>query len=815
MNLRITRLLLGVVFFFPMTTLLAQAVSGGAITGKVKDPKGQPVEFANVILNKLQDSSLVKVEVTNEEGVFALLNVADGDYLLKVSFVGFPEFRTGPLKVGAGQTLELPLIQLQDGALDLKEVTVAAQRPMLETKPDRMVFNVDGSINAAGSNGLELLRKAPGIVVDNNDNITMLGRSGVQIYIDGKPSPLRGADLADFLKSLQSTEIDAIELVTNPSARFDAQGNAGVINIKLKKDRRLGANGSANTNYSVGVLPIYSAGFNGNYQDKGYNLFGSYNYNNSRSLNYMTLYREQLGVIFDQTSDTRGESENHNFKIGTDFFLSKKHTLGFLVNGFNNQSLYGGTSRTPISRTGLPGIDSVLLASTNSDNQRSNYNLNLNYRFDSGKGVVWNVDADYGRFRSEALEYQPNRYVDGSEEILLSEKIFANNTPTGIDIYTLKTDYERPLWKGQFGAGVKFAFVNTDNTFDFFDVVDDQDVLNRDLSNQFAYEENVNAAYATYSKQGKKLGFNLGVRMEQTNSTGTLTAFKPTDNDKVERSYLDFFPSGGITFNPSKKHSLNLSYSRRINRPSYQDLNPFQNRLDELTFEQGNPFLKPEYVNNIQFRHTFNYRFNTTLSYSHTQDQITRFTDTSGVKSTYITWLNLANQHAYSLAFSAPVQIKSWWSSFTNATVSYSKNQADYGGTKIVDLEAATFNIYSQQTFTLPKSWSLEVSGWYNSPGLWGGTFEMESMWSIDAGVQKKLLAGRGNLKLSVTDIFKTTEWNGISRFGVLNLNVGGGWDSRRLRMAFSYQFGRSEVKAARRRSTGLEDEQKRVKSDN
>ncbi len=290
---------------------------------------------------------------------------------------------------------------------------------------------------------------------------------------------------------------------------------------------------------------------------------------------------------------------------------------------------------------------------------------------------------------------------------------------------------------------------------------------------------------------------------------------RPVDNAEVKRSYLDFFPSGGITYAANQNNSFQLNYSRRINRPSYQYLNPFQGRLDELTYEQGNPFLRPEYANNLQLTHTFKYRYNTTLSYSHTRDQITRIVDTAGVSGAYITWLNLADQYAYSLAFSAPVQVRPWWTSFTNLTGSLLQNRADYGDGKIVDLSAATFNVYSQHTFKLPKSWSVEVSGWYNAPSLWGGNFEMSAMWSIDAGIQKKLFGGKGNLRMAVSDIFKSNRWSGVSRFGVLDSVVSGGWDSRRFRTSLTYNFGNSEVKGARRRSTGLEEEQKRIKSDN
>lgn len=788
--------------------------SSAHIKGQVLSSSAQALEYANVLLHKASDSTVVKLEYTQADGTFHIANVEPGQYRIAVSFVGYPNYLSQIHELQAGQELNLPAIKLQEAPAELQGVTVKAQKPLLEIRPDKTVFNVEGSITASGSNAFDLLRKSPGVVIDNNDNITMLGRAGIRIYIDGRPSPMQGNDLAQFLRSLQSNEIEAIELITNPSAKYDAQGNAGIINIRLKKDKKLGANGNVNLGYSTGEKAWYNGGFSANYRNKKTNLFGSYNYSDNEFLNYMTMDRNQLGARFNQKSEMGNVSQNHNFKLGADWFLNKQETFGVLASGFLGNNSYYSDGRTEISRLGQSKLDSILVAKSDNSGQRNNLNFNLNYRFDNGKGKTLNLDADYGLFRNTGEEFQPNYYYDAAEKVKLSERIFANSTPTNIDIYTFKADFENKLWGGQLGAGIKASYVRTDNTFDFFNVLDNVKVLNIDLSNRFIYTENVNAAYVSYSRQLKKWGFNAGLRAEQTNSEGDLQAYKPVNDDNVKRHYLDFFPSGGVTYNLNQKNTFALNYSRRVNRPSYQDLNPFQNRLDELTYEQGNPFLKPEYAHNLQLRHTFSSRFNTTLSYSHTQDQITRFLDTAGTKANYITWLNLANQYAYSVAFSAPIQIKKWWNSFTNMTGSHVRNQADFGEGKIVSLNASTFNVYSQQTFTLPKGWTAEVSGWYNSPSLWGGTFKMNAMWSVDMGIQKKILKDKGNIKLGVSDIFKSNKWTGISRFGALNLDIAGGWDSRRLKLNFTYNLGNSEVKAARRRSTGLEDEQRRIKSE-
>lgn len=808
MKKKITLLLVGL---FGLSLYLSAQSQGATLKGFIQDPEEQPVSYANVILHAAQDSSIVKVAYSDDAGVYRIRGLSAGEYWLTISYVGLPEYHTETFALQAGEIREIAPIRMQPPAEELSEVTVTAQRPMLEVKPDKTVFNVDGSVNASGNTALELLRKAPGIVIDNNENITMLGRSGVQVYIDGKPSPLNGADLANFLRSLNSSEIDAIELITNPSAKYDAAGNAGIINIRLKKDKNLGANGSLNLGGSQGIAARYNASVNGNYRNKKWNLFGNYSFNDGENPQDFNMYREQLGLVLDQRTDQNYIWQSHNLKAGADFFINDKHTFGFLVNGNLSDNTSPNTGLTYISNIGSNTIDSILVSESEFSNERSNFNYNLNYVYRNEETSL-NIDADYGAYRNDGRSYQPNEYMDAAGEITLSERIFRNETPTDIDIYTFKADYERPFLQGKLGAGVKTAIVRTDNTFDFYDVINETSVLNTDRSNQFEYTENVNAAYVNYARQLDKFGFSLGLRMEQTNSTGDLTSYKQVNDARVERSYLDFFPSGGITYTPNETHNLQLNFSRRINRPSYQDLNPFENKLDELTFEKGNPFLNPEYAMNVKLTHTFKYRFNTSISYSHTTDQITRITDTSGTKGAFITWLNLADQYNYSLAFSAPIPITKWWSSFTNFTGYYVQNRGDYGETKIIDLDATAFNLYSQHTFTLPKDWSVELSGWYNSPSLWGGTFEMDAQYSVDLGVQKKLLDGQANIKVSVSDIFRTTPFSGTSQFGALFMRVGGNWDSRRVSATLTYRFGNNQVKSSRRRKTGLEDESSRIK---
>ncbi|MEM6378507.1 MAG: TonB-dependent receptor, partial [Bacteroidota bacterium] len=403
MKTKITLLFVGL--FGLCLNSYAQSGTAG-IKGSVTDPEGEIVAFANIILNKSLDSTVAKVGYTDESGQFAIDRVPSGAYWLTISYVGVPDWNTEVFDLVDNQVFELLPVQLKPASEELAQVTITAQRPLLEVKPDKTVFNVDGSINAVGNTAFELLRKAPGVVIDNNENVTMLGRNGVQIYINGKPSPLQGADLANFLKSMNSTEIDAIELITNPSAKYDAAGNAGIINIKLKKDKTLGANGSLNMGGGVGQAEAYNASINGNFRDKKVNLFGSYGFNDGAGINTMNIYREQSGLTFDQSGVNSNYWVSHNIKLGADYFLNEKNTIGFMANGNLNTNENTNFSRTPISMIGSPTIDSILVAENISEGTRNNFNYNLNYAF-NGEGKSLNIDLDYGMFRRENEAFQP------------------------------------------------------------------------------------------------------------------------------------------------------------------------------------------------------------------------------------------------------------------------------------------------------------------------------------------------------------------------------------------------------------------------
>ena len=802
------------VLFLSFSSLIAQNAETG-ITGRVVDEKNHPVSFATITLFNLTDSSLVKAAYSAEDGSFLINHIPAGTYYLNISFVGYDTYLLTPVAVENNSVSQLNQLAMSPFETELGEVVVTTSKPLVEVRPDKTVFNVEGSTNAIGNNALELLRKAPGVVVDNNERIMLAGKSGVKVYIDGRQSILSGDDLANYLKTLQSTQIEAIEVITQPSSRYEAEGNAGIINIRLIKDKSLGTNANLSLGYNQSIHGRFNGNVRVNNRTKKTNVFGNYNYSKGEGSEYNMFTRTTPDLYTDQDNTGGNNFDRHSLRAGIDVTAGKNSTIGLLVDGFTTDEEWTSDIRTNIGPAENQPPTELLLASNTMINARNNFNINGNYRFDNKKGNILNVDIDYGKYSSDGTSYQPNYYYEPVSGALIDTRIFFANMPTDIDIKTLKLDYEKNLFGGTAGAGFKLALVTTDNNYEFYDVIDDERILNIDRTNQFNYKENVNAGYINFNRQWEKIGLQLGVRVEQTASTGELTSLKPQNDETVKQDYVDYFPSGGITYAVSEKNTFRLTYSRRIDRPNYRDLNPFEFKLDELTFQKGNPFLRPQYSNSLQLSHTFNYTLNTSFTYTHTKDLMSEITDTASMRAAFITNENIADQDVYAFSVSYPFALSKSWNVFGNAGITNIHNTADFGEGKVIDIRATSFNIYMQHSFILPKDFTFEISGWYNSPGVWGGNFATDEIWSMDAGIQKKLWQKRGNLKIGVQDIFNSQGWSGYNDFGALKLRAGGGWESRALKINLTYLIGSNEIKGSRTRSTGLEDESKRAASGN
>ncbi|WP_350287720.1 outer membrane beta-barrel family protein [uncultured Croceitalea sp.] len=786
---------------------LGLTLSAQSIRGKVVSETQEAVPFAAVTLNQQSDSTLVKAVITDEQGIFEIKNPPSGSFKLNITNLGFADYQVN-LNYEA-TNVDLGVITLAILAENLEEVTVIAEKPMVQVLADKTVFNVENTINATGTSAFELLRKAPGVIVDNSGGIIVEGKTGVQIFIDDKLSVLQGEDLINYLESLQATDIASVEIITQPSSKYDAAGNAGIINIKLKKDKSLGTNGSITSGATVGDFLRTNTSVNFNSRGKKGNLYGTYSNRFGKSTGFINLLRNQAGTFFGARTNSVYDRNSNNVKLGYDFYASPKSTLGAIVNGNFNNSFSENLSRTPIRPIGTTVNDSVLVTDTRNTNTSYNINANINYRYVDTLGHALNVDLDYGKYDSDRTALQPNTYFNGDESQIIRENITSQNTPIAISIATFKADYEQNLFKGKLGLGVKFSMVNTENTFDFFNRVSGRDIFNEMESNQFDYDETINAAYINYNVKKGKWNVQAGLRMENTISDGNLVSTQQSEDARVERNYVDFFPSGGLTYQLNRKNQFALTYSKRIQRPNYQSLNPFEYVLNELSFRKGNPFLQPQYTDNLKLSHTFNYRLTTSISYTYISDFFAQVTVAEPNGRNFITTRNVADNEIVNFGISYPKKISEWWNLYFSLNAYVSSFKAN--SPEFLSVKQETLSFYAQNTFTLPKGLRMEVSGWYNSPTVWGGTYQTRALGSLNLAFQKKYFDDKLTARLAFNDILYTIPWKGTTQFGDLFIDGSGGSDSRQVAFGLTYDFGRNEIKKARKRKTGLEDEKKRI----
>jgi iron complex outermembrane receptor protein len=797
------------ILFTLVATILTVFSATAQVSGLVKDADGKPL--AGVTVSLLKDTTIVKLAATKENGVYSFENISEGTYKIKASHIAYVPAVSGNVQVKAGE-VRVPDITISKASGNLAAVTVTARKPIVEVKADKTILNVEGTINATGSDALELLRRAPGVMVDKDDNLSVSGKNGVQVFIDGRPSPLSGQDLANYLKTLQATQIEAIEIITNPSARYEAAGNAGIINIRLVKNKAFGTNGSVTAGYNIGVYPKYNGGFSLNHRNKNINVYGNYNYNNMRMESTQQIDRSVLDTLFNNRTYALMSNKGHNVKAGIDYTINKNSSIGAIVTGNFSDMSFDNNSRTPITSLTDKKVDRILVANNTSISSRDNMTYNLNYNYTGAKGKNLTVNADHGTYNIHSNQYQPNIYLDPTGMAQLYEVNYRMIAPTDITITSGKADYEQELGKGKISFGGKVSFVTTDNDFRRYNVQANLDQIDLERSNRFRYEENINAIYASYNRQLKGVMIQGGLRVENTEADGTSTSMRDNSQSGFERSYTDFFPSAAVTFNKNPMKVWNFTYSRRIDRPFYQDLNPFELKLDEYTFMKGNIDLRPQYTNSIGVTHTYKYKLNASLNYSHVKDIFTQLIDTTERSKSFISKRNLATQDVISLNVSYPFMYKTFMS-FVNVNTNYSMYKADFGEGREVDIEAAAFSLYSQNTYKFgkTKTWTAELTGFYNAPTVHMGTFRAKSMWGIDAGIQKQLMKGKATIKASVSDIFRTLRFRGENEFAGQKSNFTSQWESRQLKLNFTYRFGNSQVKAAKQRSTAADEEAKRV----
>ncbi len=804
----------------------------GKISGNVIDGSAKTIESATITLLRAEDSSVAKMSMADKTGKFVFDGVKEGKYMVSITAVGHTKGFSETVEItGLNPSITLKTVELVPAAKNLGAVTVASKKPLVEQKIDRMVVNVDAAVTNVGATAMEVLEKSPGVTVDKDGNISLKGKQGVQIYIDGRPSYLSGNDLANYLRNMNASQLDQIEIMTNPPAKYDAAGNAGIINIKTKKTKQFGYSGSFSSTWSQGRYAKLSESANFNYRKNKINLFTNLGYNHRENFQNLDIQRKfidagtkEVKSLFDQEGRMRDGGESFNGKLGIDFFATKKTTFGAVVNGFYNPGHFSSRSDVAISDP-----FGVLLSNTKSStsNQRKwkhlGANLNFRHVFDS-TGRELTMDADYLSYNSNNTQDLFNHYFkpDGSPDD--KSDTLLGNLPQNIKIYTAKADYTHPLKNNvKFEAGIKTSFVKTDNNAVYDNVLFGRSVLDSGRSNHFIYDENVNAAYVNFSKPlSKKITAQLGLRLENTNANGHSTGYTynaasgkfVSFNSDFKRNYTQLFPTVYLQYAANKNNSFVLNYGRRIERPNYEDLNPFILFLDKYTFEQGNPNLSPQFAHNIELSHTYKGFLTTTLNYNRTTDIIEDVLEQhTGVNETYIRKLNIASRNQFGISVNAGGQIKKWWMAnlWTNL---YNNHYKGIVNGDNISLGATTFQANLSNQFKFNKTWSAELSGFYTSP-LTEGVFKIKSFGQVGMGITKQILKGKGTLRLSGRDIFLTQKISGTSRFSNIDAAFQQKRDSRQVAIGFTYRFSKGKINGGgpKRKTGGADDEKSRVKT--
>jgi hypothetical protein len=788
----------------------------GTVNGKVTSFENAPANSILITLLLAKDNSIVKTQISEADGSFEFPNLSYDTYLIVIEEDKYKPYQSQPISISKEQPKAVlsPIVLQKAEANSLKEVVVQKKKSFVENKIDKTVLNVDALISTAGGDAMDVLEKAPGIIVDENGTITFKGKSGVAVFIDDKPTYLSGADLEAYLKSLPASTLNQIELMTNPPAKYDAAGGAGIINIITKKTKIKGFNGSVTSRVSLGKRMQTRQGINLNYMEDKVRVFGNIGYNYQNTINDLFIFRrfknEDLSTksLFGQTSIMKRTGNNTNGKIGMDYYINNKSTIGVGVTG----TFRSGNNRSDVNSTlsnAASVLDSTIIAKNREKNKFTNGGLNLNYRYDiDSVGTKFTADFDYLRYTTDTNQkfnntvYQPDNSISNQDELI-------GDLPSRINIFSFKTDYSHPLKKdGVIETGYKVSFSNTDNIADYRDVVNDIPIPNEDMSNHFRYNEIINAGYVNFNTSYKRFSFQTGLRLENTYSKGN----QLTNGSQFKRSYTNLFPTAYVQYKLDSigNNQLVVSYGKRINRPYFQDLNPFVSPLDKFTFYSGNPYLNPSFSYNYELSYRYKGYFSVTASHGYSKDEINETIEINeGIY--YSRPGNTGKSKFYSINATADIPFFKWWRANFYSEVTHSRFKSKLY-TEDLNSSGTFWYISSNHSFTFSKNWSGELSGNYQTD-IVSTQFVLGARGGVSVGIKTKILDGKGSLRLSGNDIFYGQINTGtINNLKLTDANWVNKADTRFVALTFTYSFGNTFKTKNQYEATGADSEKNRVK---
>lgn len=809
-NQKFTLFLTKCILFFSFS-IYAQN-SSNEIIGVVKIDEANFMEFASVTLF-VGKTNFVRSVFTDEQGRYSIKNVEAGLYTIRVDQIGYEPYISDEFRISAKEIKSLATIMMVEKNNNLNEVVITSTKKMIEVKADKIIFNVANSPSASGTNGLDLLKAAPGVTLDLDNSISLLGKSNVQVYLNGVQSRLSGNDLTTFLQSLTSDTIESIEIISNPGAKYEAEGTGGIINIRLKKSVATGFNGTAASSFTKGEELRYSNNVSLNLGLKNIQTSIDITQSHNNNLEMFQETRKQNNLSFILDSKDNQIRDGYNVGLSLESQVSKNHYIGINARGIFNTNNNRLNSFTDIFTTQPFQLSEILFSQSLVDGNSKNYVVNAFHLWDLKNNSSLTTNLSFGVFDSNRLTMQPNTYFESDGTTIIEKDDTRFNSDTKIDLWSAKIDYEKNWNKISLTSGFKYAHVNTQNSFQFFNVTNQTPVFDPTKSNDFGYTENVTSLYANLNfTLNEKWSLNTGLRMENTASRGQLFSEIDIDNKDVSRNYTDFFPSIGLSYDDQEKHSLSVGIGRRIARPNYQDLNPFESPVSQLVVWKGNPFLNPNYIMNYQTSYSYLQKYIVTVSYSKTTDFFSRIVEITGDQSTQIIPRNMDNSTNFGVSVSVPVTLSKFWDVLVLGNISKETFSGNVESTTI-DIENNLWNYRIQNNIKISPDFLVDITFTQRSKWIWRGSVFIEGTEGLSFGIRKDFLDKKLQVRITGSDILRTeSEYPYTSDYGGIMLDGSYIADNRRFGMGITYNFG-GPKKESKKVKNGLGDELDRIQN--